>query len=394
MNAILYLLKWHLVSVYFFIKILTKKKKQVLFLSRQFNNVSLNYQMVIDELEKNNIKYKCICKKVDSSVNDSVRTQGNYSSPLIFVKRVLKGFTGSIKYYFSLYRQMWAIASSTIIIVDGYNLPVSLLKHKKGTKVIQMWHALAAIKKFGFQAVGSKDGVSSNVARILKMHANYDYVLSGSEGMNKYFAEAFNTPIDKVLAIGTPTTDYMKKKDDEIFKRLCSKYPSMENKINILYVPTFRNDMRDNTAELVKYVDFDKCNLILAKHPKEENKVDNDKVICLDRNLFKNIDVLKAVDYVITDYSAIMIDACLADKKILLYLYDFDKYNEENGVNIDLLKEYPSLSYKNAKELMDVIINNNYNMKEYTNFKNKYTTNINGRSTDEIVNLIKRCLDE
>ena len=28
------------------------------------------------------------------------------------------------------------IATSKVIIVDGYNLPVSLLKHKKGTKVI------------------------------------------------------------------------------------------------------------------------------------------------------------------------------------------------------------------------------------------------------------------
>lgn len=394
MNAILYLLKWHLISVYFFIKIFTKQKKQVLFLSRQFNNVSLNYQRVIDELEKNDIKYKCICKKVDSSVNDSVRTQGNYSSPLIFIKKVLKSFGGSIKYYFSLYRQMCAIASSKVVIVDGYNLPVSLLKHKKGTKVIQMWHALGAIKKFGFQAVGSKDGVSPNVARILKMHANYDYILSGSEGMNEFFSEAFNTPIEKVLAIGTPTVDSMREIDENKNKLIFDRYPSMKNKINILYAPTFRNDRRDNTNELIKYIDFDKCNLIVSRHPKVDNTVDNDNVICLNRKEFTTADMIKVVDYVITDYSAAMIDSAIANKRILLYLYDYDQYNKDNGVNIDLLKDYPKLSYKDAKDVINVIEKDNYDMNEYKKFQKKYTPSIKGKSSIEILNLIKRCLDE
>ena len=56
-----------------------------------------------------------------------------------------------------------------MIIVDGYNIPVSVLKHKKNTTVIQMWHALAAIKKFGYQSIGYKDGVNKTIAKILKM---------------------------------------------------------------------------------------------------------------------------------------------------------------------------------------------------------------------------------
>lgn len=394
MSIILYLFKFHLVTVYFFIKLIHRQRRQVFFLSRQFDDISLNYQMVIDELEKQNIKYKCICKKVDSSINDSVRTQGNYSNKKTLFKKIFSNLKSAILYYFSLYKQMRYTAQSRVIIVDGYNLPVSLLKHKEGTKVIQMWHALGAIKQFGYQAMGSKDGVPTNVARILKMHANYDYILSGSVGMNAFFAEAFNTPIEKVLAIGTPTVDYMKIRDPKTEKKIYKKYPSMKKKINVLYSPTFRNDKRDNTKELVKYIDFNKCNLIITQHPKVDNVIDDERVICVNRNEFSTFDILKVSDYVITDYSALMVDAAIADKKILLYVYDYEKYKEDNGLNIELLKEFPNLTSKSAKKLTSIINNDNYNMKEYLKFKEKYTTNIDISSTAAIIDLIKRCLDE
>ena len=70
MTVLLYILKLHLISVYFFIKLFHRQKKQVCFLSRQTNTLSLNYKLIIKELDKYNIPYKYICKKVDSKVND------------------------------------------------------------------------------------------------------------------------------------------------------------------------------------------------------------------------------------------------------------------------------------------------------------------------------------
>ena len=76
----------------FFIKLITRQKKQVVFLSRQYNDISLNYAGVIDLLEEEGITYKCVCKKVLSSINDSVRTQGNYSNGQTFFKKIFKAF--------------------------------------------------------------------------------------------------------------------------------------------------------------------------------------------------------------------------------------------------------------------------------------------------------------
>lgn len=394
MKIILYIIKGHFIIIYFFIKLFTKQKKQVYLLSRQFNSPSINYQIIIDELKKLNIPYKIKCKKISSSINDSMRTQGHYSNTFNLIKKVFSNLKSTLSYYFSLYDQMVSIASSKVIIVDGYNLPVSLLKHKKGTKVIQMWHALGAIKKFGYQSIGKVDGINPTVARILKMHANYDYVISGSEGMNKYFAEAFNVPIEKVLAIGTPSIEFLKKKDNKITKKIKEKYPALKNKINVLYSPTFRNEKNYNYEELINNTDFTKVNLIITNHFKVEERATDPRVININSNEFQTFDILKIVDYVITDYSALMIDAAVINKKILLYVYDYDEYKKNNGVNLDLLNDFPTIAYQDAKKLMNVINKNKYDIKAYHEFQKKYTPHIKTTSTEANMDLIKRCLDE
>lgn len=394
MKIILYIIKGHFIIIYFFIKLFTKQKKQVYLLSRQFNSPSINYQIIIDELKKDNIPYKVKCKKISSSINDSMRTQGHYSNTFNLIKKVFSNLKSTLSYYFSLYEQMVSIASSKVIIVDGYNLPVSLLKHKKGTKVIQMWHALGAIKKFGYQSIGKVDGINPTVARILKMHANYDYVISGSEGMNKYFAEAFNVPIEKVLAIGTPSIEFLKNKDNKITKKIKEKYPALKNKINVLYSPTFRNEKNYNYEELINNTDFTKVNLIITNHFKVEERATDPRVININSNEFQTFDILKIVDYVITDYSALMIDAAVINKKILLYVYDYDEYKKNNGVNLDLLNDFPTIAYQDAKKLMNVINKNKYDIKAYHEFQKKYTPHIKTTSTEANMDLIKRCLDE
>ena len=46
---------------------------------------------------------------------------------------------------------MYYLATSKVCVLDGYCIPASILKHKKKLKIIQIWHASGAIKKFGYQ---------------------------------------------------------------------------------------------------------------------------------------------------------------------------------------------------------------------------------------------------
>ena len=118
--------------------------------------------------------------------------------------------------------------------------------------------------------------------------------------------------------------------------------------INILYAPTFRSDGSNNADELISNIDSDKYNLIISLHPKDIAKKD-DKVICIDRKKYSTLEFIRVSDYVITDYSAVAIESCILNKKVIFYVYDYDEYNTENGININLFKELPS-PYKDIKD--------------------------------------------
>jgi len=381
---LLNIFKYHLRIIYFFIKIFTIQKQNVFFLSRQFNEIPLNYELLINKLKQKKIKTKVICKKVSSGLNSVIRNEKNK-------KNITKEIFEILGYYFNLYKQMVYCATSKVIIVDGYNITVSLLKHKKNTTVIQLWHALAAIKKFGYQTIGYPDGLNPKIAKILCMHKNYDYVISGSKEMNKYFAQAFNIKEEKILEIGTPTIDYLLSDNKKTTKKLLKKYVIMKEKINVLYSPTFRSDGTDNTNEVIKKCNTKKINLILTFHPKG-NTINNENIICINRNEFSTFDVLRIVDYVITDYSALAIDACVLNKKLLFYVYDYEKYKKENGINIDLFKELKDNTSKQIEDIFEIIEKNKYNINSYKKFRNKYISNLKGNSTEILVDLIKESL--
>lgn len=396
MLILLYIFKWHMQFIYFFIKLFTRQKQQVFFLSRQFNELPLNYKYIIDELkrQKSDIKIKVICKKVGSELNETIRDTNKASKANLVIFKLLKQFKSSFNYYISLYKQMYLIAKSTVVIIDGYNVPVSMLKHKKNTTVIQIWHALAAIKKFGYQTIGYADGINPKIAKILKMHKNYDYVISGSDEMKKYFAEAFNVPIEKVTSIGTPYIDDLLKNEDEEIEKAYKKHPELKNKINIMYSPTFRRDGRDYIQDVINNVDLDKYNLIITYHSKDEKKNNelSDKTLNCSDIPYKIL--MRMVDYIITDYSALSIEASIVRTKILLYICDVEQYTRENGINIDLYKELPKYTSTDIKDLLKVIDNNNYDTQILENFRKKYASNLTGTSTKLITEIILKNIEK
>ena len=263
---------------------------------------------------------------------------------------------------------------------------ISVLNHKKNTTIIQMWHALAAIKQFGCQNIGKLDGMSPKIAHILKIHKNYDYVLSGSVAMKKSFSEAFNIEENKVLSIGTPYIDYLlnhKITKENLFKNLKLD----KNKKVILYSPTFRKNGRNKTSEVVKAFK-DNYNLIVTLHPLEKVNSKDLSGILLNPEI-DYADLLLLADYVITDYSALMIESAIVKTKFLLYVYDYEEYAQANGLNIDLFQELPLITFQNIDDIVNIIESGNYDMLSFNKFRKKFITNLSKDSTQKIYNLIE-----
>ena len=272
-------------------------------------------------------------------------------------------------------------------IIDGYSIPVSLLKHKKSLKVIQIWHASGALKKFGYQSLNKKDGRSEDIAKIMNMHKNYTYVLAPSKTTAEFYKEAFNVTDEQIVINGLPRLDYILEEDINKKEEFFKEYPDYKNKKTILYVPTFRKDVdiSENLEELTQRVNFEKYNLIIQLHPLDKNKETNQYVV---DNKYSTFDLLKIADYIITDYSALSFETSILDKPLFFYVFDIEEYEQTRGLNIDLFKEMNYATSKNIDEIISKIEKDDYDYIALEDFKTKYLGEDYKNNTEKLVNFI------
>lgn len=354
--------------IYFFIKLFPINKNKVTFISRQSNEVSLDFKLIAEELKKqdDNIKIVFMCKKLEN------------------------GFKQKVKYFFHIFNQMYNIATSKVVILDSYCIPICILKQKKKLVVIQIWHALGSLKKFGYSSLDKQDGRDSKIAKTMKMHKNYTYVLTSSKISKEFFKEAFNAKDEQMLIMNLPRVDFLKSETEK--KKIKLKfeeiYPDVNNnKKNILYCPTNRKGHKIPVEDMIKSIPFDKYNFIVKLHDGTEIIYLTNKRIQKSSN-FTGMELLHVADYIITDYSAIVYEAAITQKPIYLYTYDYDEYQINRGTYIDYMSEMPGPICKDFNEIIQQIENNIYDKSKEEAFCKKYIENIEENATKKIVKLI------
>lgn len=306
---------------------------------------------------------------------------------VMLTKKIEKGLLKKLGYAFHIFEQMYHIATSKVVIIDTYIIPVSVLKHKKDLKVIQIWHALGAIKKFGYQSLGKKEGSSYTVANAMKMHNNYDIITCASKITAEFYSKAFNTDMARIEIVGMPRVDYILGKDRNV--EILKENPKYKGKKTILYIPTFRKNGNVDLSKLLENIDNDKYNLIIKPHPLDNTKVDEKYKVKGD---FSTYDLMKFANYIITDYSATAIEASILQKPLFLYVYDIEAYSEARGLNVLLTEELCNSTFKDIKEILYRIESGNYDYKQLECFRNKYVQTYNQDNTKNICKLIKKCL--
>lgn len=360
-------LKFNAKILYFFLKLLPTRNKMVL-ISRFHKTKSIDFKLIESNFKKVYPDYKVVV------LNHKMRNK--------------------FSHLFDVIIEMYHLATSKVCIVDSYIIPVSILKHKNNLFIIQIWHALGAIKKFGHDAIDKREGSSQRMATLMNMHKNYDYVVCGGKGSIPCFSSAFNIEIDKIKPLGLPRVDYLLNKTQLQLNRnqIYKDYKQLTYKKNILYVPTFRKGDSLKIDELIKNINFKKYNLIIKKHPADKTKIINDKII-IDKK-YNVLELLSIADYVITDYSAVAFECAVLEKPLFFYVYDIDKYKEVRGLNINLFKEMKGYTFKNINDLLFTLNKDNYNYEQLIKFKNKFVSITNISSTEEILNLIEEHLLE
>ena len=349
--------------LYTFFKIFPTKNK-ITFISRQSNKPSRDIVLL------------------SQALNDKLP---DYE--IVILTKKMKNFT----YIFHMFKQMYHIATSKIVILDTYCIAISVLHHKKSLTVIQMWHAIGSMKKFGYAMLGKPEGRNPDVARILKMHKNYDYLFISSNSFIKDYLEGFKCQENQIVELPLPRIDMLldKKYQEKEKKRLYKKFPVLKDKQNILYCPTFRKDSNleiKNVKKLIDCIDFKKYNFIYKPHPLSKVKFEDERIMTKFKDTYE---ALSIADYVICDYSSIIYEVGLLNLPIYLYAYDWDIYKKKREINFDIEHEVPTLFTKNPQEIINAIENNIFDYKSYKKFVNK---NIklpkNKTCTDAIVEFI------
>ena len=363
----------------------SKKTGKVVIISRESDEPTVDIAMLDEELRSRGIETEVMTKLFtkDKSAGD------------------LAGYLGTVA------KQEAAILKSDVVVLDTYNIPVSMLPRIGRTKVIQMWHALSAVKKFGWQTVGSEDGASERTATL--MRKGYDYVLAPSDATADIFAEAFRTERSKIIKLGLPRIDYINSavRGNARFKTFGAMYAlypelakSNEKKI-VLYAPTFRRDGMPDIKGLATALDPQKYVLIVSLHPlyRTEEELPQADNIIYEENI-SSFDLLGVADIIISDYSSMVVESTLADKPLYLYTYDIDQYRETTGLNMDFASEAIGKYVFRDAALLAMALGEPYDMEALRAFRNKYievdTDNCTGQLADFIESLLpeKKVSDE
>lgn len=341
----------------FFMNIFTfwcrPKPNRIVFCSLTQDHLDSDFKLLSDALEKEN------------------RYEIHYN--LVVFKNNVKG---KLKYFINCLHQIREYKCASLVIINDNNYVLSHAK-PKGCRVLQIWHACGAVKKFG-----------NEIERKYPIQ-NYDYVLCNAEYWKDVYARSFGVNYDQVYVTGMPRTDRLFKMNKEAFYK---KYPQCKGKKLLFYAPTFRGNIMDG-FEVISF-DIRKVQeklsdwiIVYKFHPLLGN-IDIKDTQAVNVNTEDLYELMQACDCLVSDYSSVIFDYSLLHKPMIGYMPDLESYRRSIGLNIDL-REFPGEMATNDDELLAAIQNlKAYDYRKNRQFQQKYMKYTDGHNTDRCVAFI------
>ncbi|WP_409295796.1 CDP-glycerol glycerophosphotransferase family protein [Peribacillus sp. SCS-26] len=350
--------------VYPLAKLLPVKKK-ITFATNKFNKLGDSFKYIYEELaiERPDYEIKGYFKKKRS-------------------------FTEFCRLYFD-------IATSRYVLLDDYYRPLYKLGVRKGTDVIQTWHAAGAFKKFGHSAVGYLESNTKEFEN--EAHSFYTKAVVTSQEIVPHYAEAFGLPEKDIYPLGLPRTDFFFDQDavGHVRETYYGTYPKLIDKKVITYAPTFRGGPGKRSSFKIK-LDLvqmakelgDEYVLVLKLHPSVTKKLDipeeaRDFVMDMSANDISN--VLSITDVLISDYSSLVFEYALLERPIIFYAYDLEDYLQDRGFYYDYESFVPGPIVTTTDGIIEAVREGHFDMEQIKAFKDKFFDHQDGNSAKRFV---------
>ena len=294
-------------------------------------------------------------------------------------------------------------ATASVIFLDDTNDVISCLPLRPETKVIQVWHACGAFKKFGMSTADLKFGQDRKYQQRHPGYANLSCVTVSSPEVAWAYEEAMNLKDhpEVIKALGVSRTDvfFDQEKIRRGREKLEQAFPAAAGKKVILYAPTFRGGVSDAYAPSLDYEMLYKLlgkdTVVVTKHhpfvrslPVLPEKL-NGSFVWDATGKMEIEDLLFAADICISDYSSLVFEYSLLDRPMLFYAPDLDDYYDWRGFYYDYQDMTPGRVCKNMEELAEELTgleqNRDKALQEVAAFREKFMSACDGHSTERIL---------
>ena len=295
------------------------------------------------------------------------------------------GWAGKLVYFARLVRGMYYVQTSGLVIVDNAYFPIHVMPHRPRTTVVQVWHAAGALKRFGLDAP-----VLRRPSERHFLHRHYDYVVVGGEAAREPYSTALRTPVERVLALGSPRTDLL---FDEaamaaVRERILDAHPQLRGRRVVLYAPTFRGAGETKRAapgfdpvrlRALLPADFA---LVLKTHP--NLREDATPTAGYDAVVARTEDVneiFMVTDVLVTDYSSSIFEWALLRRPLVLLVPDLDRYERDPGMYLDYRSEMIGTQVTDTDGVAAAILADDHDLTGWDEFVRRHLGACDGRAS-------------
>lgn len=286
------------------------------------------------------------------------------------------------------------LKSARMILCDNYYAILGGIDFSDKTKIVQIWHANGAIKKFGLEAEYTKKNTQLDKKRYQQVYSKFTHYVVSSEFMADIFSKSYHKSIN-VLPFGYPLTDIYF--DEHYRKNVFNNFErdNPKRKKIALYVPTYRESETNNPLD----IDFIQSNLgndwLFIIHPHPHDRVMERAINKMQREhsalyTWSLTDLLFVSDCIVTDYSSVPFEYSLANPqgKIIYFCFDLEEYNETVGIQDDFFKENLANIADSNESLLKKIIGEREN--DFCSFNKKWNSFVNGTAVKQLIEWIDK----
>jgi teichoic acid ribitol-phosphate primase len=299
------------------------------------------------------------------------------------------GLAGKVRYMVRLVRGIYHLRTAGLVVVDNAWLPVHVAPHRPGTSVVQVWHAAGALKRFGADAAA---GLAEPEQTFL--HRYYDYAVASGEAGRGPWSLALRTPLDRVLALGTPRTDgfFDPAALEAARARILAAHPALRDCRVVLYAPTFRG--RGRAKHGTEALDARRLRerlpagfaLVLKSHP----NLDATGVATAGFDVVADPasdmnDWLAIADVFVTDYSSSIFEWALLRRPLVLLVDDLDTYERDPGLYLDYSTEMIGIQVRDTDAVADAILRDEFDLSGYAAFIARNLGACDGHASERFV---------